>query len=40
MAVAIDGFGTEENLKIAREMADDKQKHYKTGHGHYVFFAK
>src|SRR6267142_538765 len=38
MAVPIDGFGAQENLKIAREVADDKQEHHKTGHGHYVFF--
>jgi hypothetical protein len=40
VAVAIDGFGSEEKLQVAREMPHDEQKKYKPRNRHDVFFAQ
>jgi hypothetical protein len=37
MAVGVDLFGTDENLQIADQMADDEKKHHAAGAGHHVF---
>jgi len=40
VAVAIDGFRTEEKLKVAGEVTDDEEKHHESRYRHDVFFAQ